>query len=112
MSTSPCKAALSDVIEQREFILHLLPPLTHKLRHTVPRLLHHPSLLAHTIYQALAFDASLRRQGFGIKGTSVPTKLPKPKDPGGKDQWEGISDQILGEKEWFEAWLEGERKCV
>ena len=25
--------------------------------------------------------------------------------------WEGISDIILGNKDWFESWLLGERKC-
>ena len=26
-------------------------------------------------------------------------------------KWEGISEVILGKKEWFEAWMEGERAC-
>lgn len=29
----------------------------------------------------------------------------------GDDEWEGTSEMILGRKEWFDAWLEGERKC-
>ena len=77
----------------------------------VPCLLPHPSLLVHTIYQALVFDASLREQGFGTKGTSVPAKASKPKDLDEKDKWEGISNQVLGKKEWFKAWLEGKCKC-
>lgn len=26
-------------------------------------------------------------------------------------EWDGISEVILGKKEWFEAWMEGERSC-
>lgn len=26
-------------------------------------------------------------------------------------KWDGISDVILGRKEWFEAWVEGEKQC-
>lgn len=67
-------------------------------------LLPHPSLLAHTIYQALAFDDALREAGFGLEGTLA---SPEP----GTEDWQGTSDIILGSKEWFDAWLEGERKC-
>lgn len=67
-------------------------------------LLPHPPLLAHTIYQALAFDDALREAGFSLSGT-----LEKTKDD--NDDWEGTSETILGSKEWFDAWLEGERKC-
>lgn len=86
---------------QREFTLHLLPPVTRKLRHSAPLLIHHPSLLAHTIYQALAFDASLKDEGFSLENTTAE----------GEEAWNGVSDEILGKKEWFDTWLEGERKC-
>jgi RAD50-interacting protein 1 len=90
---------------QREFTLLLLPLLSRKLKRIVPSLIPHPSLLAHTIYQALAFDAALVEEGFSLSGTSVGGKN------GNAETWDGISEVILGEKEWFEAWMEGERKC-
>ncbi|KAG9223134.1 hypothetical protein CCMSSC00406_0000177 [Pleurotus cornucopiae] len=87
-----------------EFTSLLLPILTKKLRRTVPVLLPHPSLLAHTIYQALAFDAALRDEEFQI---SLTTSAKHELD---EDRWEGISEVILGRKDWFEAWVDGENK--
>ena len=29
----------------------------------------------------------------------------------GVQKWEGISEIILGHKEWFDAWVEGEKRC-
>lgn len=94
-----------NIIAWREFTLLLLPLLSRKLRKTVPALVSHPPVLAHTIYQALTFDSSLRDEGFELAGTSAAL--------GGSDatKWQGISDVILGRKEWFEAWMEGERAC-
>lgn len=62
--------------------------------------------MAHTIYQALAFDAALQEEGFRISGTSASTGLNN-----ADRNWDGTSEVILGKKEWFEAWLEGEKKC-
>jgi len=90
---------------QREFTYLLLPLLSRKLKRTIPSLIPHPSLLAHTIYQALAFDAALVEEGFSLAGTSIGRK-----NVGG-ETWDGISEVILGTREWFEAWIEGERKC-
>jgi hypothetical protein len=67
-------------------------------------LLTHPPLLAHTIYQALAFDASLQEDGFSLSGT-----LSGRYDADA--EWKGISDVILGRKEWFDIWVEGEKAC-
>lgn len=89
----------------REFTLLLLPLLSRKLRKTVPALIPHPPVLAHTIYQALAFDSSLREEGFDLPGTSAAVG----KDKGEMPRWQGISEVILGRKDWFEAWMEGER---
>ncbi|KII93691.1 hypothetical protein PLICRDRAFT_101630 [Plicaturopsis crispa FD-325 SS-3] len=83
----------------REFTFLLLPLLARKLRRTVPTLLPHPALLAHTIYQALAFDAALVEAGFELDGSSAPEA----------GKWEGVSEIILGRREWFDAWLEGEK---
>jgi hypothetical protein len=66
--------------------------------------LSHPPLLAHTIYQALAFDASLREDGFSLSGT-----LSGRYACGA--EWKGISEVILGRKEWFDRWVEGENAC-
>lgn len=89
---------------QREFTRLLLPILARKIRRSMPALLPHPPLLAHTVYQALAFDDALRDAGFSLEGTLAPA------DPG-NEGWQGTSDIILGSKEWFDAWLEGERRC-
>ncbi|KAJ3908186.1 TIP-1 family-domain-containing protein [Lentinula edodes] len=92
----------------REFTRLLLPILTNKLRRTVPSLLPHPSLLAHTIYQALQFDAALREEGFELDGTLGDT-LPK-RDGAAAEAWPGVCDIILGKKEWFDAWMDGEKQ--
>lgn len=89
---------------QREFVALLLPLVERKLRKTVPQILpplRHPALLAHTIYQALSFDATLVEDGFSLEGTSRSKE----------GQWKGTSEVILGRREWFDAWLEGEKKC-
>jgi RAD50-interacting protein 1 len=77
--------------------------LARKLRRSVPQLLEQPALLAHTIYQALSFDAAITEGGFSLNGTSAG-------EP--DEKWAGISDIILGQKDWFEAWVEAERKCM
>lgn len=73
----------------------------------MPALLPHPSLLAHTVYQSLAFDDALRGAGFSLTGTTQ--SLNKPDSA--MEQWDGTSEIILGSKEWFDAWLDGERNC-
>jgi len=74
-------------------------------------LLPHPSLLAHTIYQTLVFDGSLREDGFDLEGTSSATEETKKRPFGQSTRWDGLSEIILGRPEWFEAWLEEEKKC-
>ena len=71
----------------------------------MPSLVQHPSLLAHTIYQALGFDASLKEAGFSLTETILG------RQSGIKD-WEGISSVILDRKEWFDHWMEGEKTCL
>ncbi|KAJ3509803.1 hypothetical protein NLJ89_g5024 [Agrocybe chaxingu] len=90
----------------KEFTLFLFPLLSRKLRKTVPILLDHPSLFAHTIYETLAFDSAMREEGFTLEGTSAGAN----QENGVK--WEGISDAILGNADWFETWLEGEKQFV
>ncbi|KAF8506878.1 TIP-1 family-domain-containing protein, partial [Russula emetica] len=92
----------SDINAWREFTHSLLPILSRHIRRIMPSLLSRPPILAHTIYQALAFDASLREDGFLLIGTFS-----------GRDaddaEWKGISETILGRKEWFDRWVEGEK---
>ncbi|TBU64736.1 RINT-1 family protein [Dichomitus squalens] len=94
----------------REFTLQLLPVLESKLHRTIPALLTHAPILAHTIYQALAFDTALRDEGFDLPGTTAAPVSSLTADGEKRDGWAGISETILGKKEWFEAWVEGERK--
>lgn len=68
-------------------------------------LLEHPSLLAHTIYEALAFDAAILEEGFSLEGTSAAKEDEDPK-------WEGIANVILGNADWFEIWLAAEKRCT
>ena len=79
-----------------------MPILSRKLKKTIPLLLKHPSLLAHTIYQTLLFDSALTKEGFLLQGTSS-------SDSGA--EWAGISEIILGNSDWFETWLAGEKDC-
>ncbi|KAJ6519399.1 TIP-1 family-domain-containing protein [Mycena sanguinolenta] len=91
-----------EIIAWREFTLLLFPLLSRKLRRSMPTLLPHPPLLAHTIYQALVFDAAMNETGFDLAGTSAATET--------SDKWNGISDVILGKEEWFAAWMDGEKQ--
>jgi len=86
-------------------VLLLLPVVTRKLKRSVPLLLPHPPVLAHTIYQAISFDGALREEGFDLSGTSAEI-IP------GKSDWKGISDTVLGRSDWFNAWLQGEKQCT
>lgn len=82
-------------------MLLLLPVVTRKLKRSVPSLLPHPPVLAHTIYQAISFDGALREEGFDLSGTSQ-----------GTNEWRGVSDTVLGRSDWFNAWLQGEKQCT
>lgn len=86
-------------------MLLLLPVVTRKLKRSVPSLLPHPPVLAHTIYQAIYFDGALREEGFDLSGTSAEVTR-------GESEWKGIGDTVLGRPEWFNAWLQGEKKCT
>jgi len=92
-------------MDQREFVLLLLPVVTRKLKRSVPSLLPHPPVFAHTIYQAISFDGALREEGFDLSGTSAEVSQ-------GKNEWRGIGDTVLGRSDWFNAWLQGEKQCT
>lgn len=68
----------------------------------MPALLDHPSVLAHTIYETLAFDTTLSDEGFNFEATSFSND---------GEEWPGISDIILGNPDWFETWLTAEKEC-
>ena len=90
------------LLYQREFTFLLFPLLSRKLEKTIPLLLNHPSLLAHTIYQTLLFDSALYKECFSLQGTSSSDS---------DIEWSGISEIILGNSDWFENWLAGEKNC-
>lgn len=89
-------------------------------------------MLAHTVYQTLIFDGSVRDGGFELQRTwegrerarLAQEERTKSRDKGSKraaedkrfshmatSEWEGLSEVILGRKEWFDAWLAGEQRC-
>nr|ODN88505.1 hypothetical protein L204_06360 [Cryptococcus depauperatus CBS 7855] len=86
-----------------EFTLVLFPILLSLLRTRIPRLLGHPSLLAHTIYQTAVFDDAIRLQAFDLKDTSLSEEKEAP-------LWEGLVGAVLREENWFESWLSGEKQ--
>ncbi|TFK30758.1 RINT-1 family protein [Coprinopsis marcescibilis] len=95
------------IVAWREFAMLLLPLLSRKLKKSIPSLLSRPSLFAHTIHQALIFDTAYTEQGFALQSTSA--------DLGSTDSeapWEGVSGVILGNPEWFSAWVHAEKNFV
>ncbi|KAG2023112.1 RINT-1 family protein, variant 2 [Coprinopsis cinerea AmutBmut pab1-1] len=99
-------SGLKHISAWREFAYLLLPILSKKLKKTIPMLLSRPSLFAHTIHQAVIFDAAYVEEGFQLQGTSAQSEG----DPDAT--WEGISTVILSNYEWFNAWLQAERNFV
>ncbi|KAK4688656.1 RAD50-interacting protein 1, partial [Tremellales sp. Uapishka_1] len=97
------RAGYHNVDVVSEFTLLLFPTLLGLLRARIPRLLDHPALLAHTIYQTIVFDDAVREGGFDINAVSI-------HDGSGQAEWEGLSGVVLREKDWFEQWLAGERR--
>jgi hypothetical protein len=61
-------------------------------------------LLAHTIYQTILFDESVKTGGFELGETSLAGNGPL--------EWEGLSGVILKQEGWFGQWVDGERKCL
>lgn len=100
------KSHFKDINAQNEFTRLLFPILGRKIRRSVPQLLTQPSLLAHTIYQALLFDAAIREAGFTLANTwecrGITEHKPK--------EWPGVADVILSHKAWFDEWMEAERR--
>ncbi|WWC90049.1 uncharacterized protein L201_004981 [Kwoniella dendrophila CBS 6074] len=97
------KAGYNDIDIKSEFTLLLLPILLNLLKSRIPHLLDHPALLAHTIYQTIIFDEAVKEGGFELDSTSIYEDRESP-------VWEGLSGLILKEQDWFERWLQGEKK--
>ncbi|KAL9939695.1 hypothetical protein V8E36_001512 [Tilletia maclaganii] len=86
-------------------LLHgLLVPLRTKLTASMPLLLPHPPLLAHTISEYILFDETLR-------STYPPANLSVP-DTLSRGTALSLADTVLNNSDWFAAWLEGERAHV
>jgi hypothetical protein len=75
-----------------QFIRGLLQDITRKLQKTMPQLVNHPNWLSHTIHQVLQFDKSLQ-------------------DDFAYDQYASLSNVVLNNPSWFNAWFQGEKAC-
>ncbi|ORX39873.1 TIP-1 family-domain-containing protein [Kockovaella imperatae] len=98
------RAGFPDVDVKSEFTMLLFPILLGMLRSRIPKLLDHPALLAHTIYQTVVFDDSIREGGFDLEAVSLHEKsktIPS---------WEGLAGVLLKDEGWFQQWLNGEKK--
>ncbi|WWC61139.1 uncharacterized protein I303_103718 [Kwoniella dejecticola CBS 10117] len=96
-------AGYEDIDVKSEFTLLSFPILLSLLRNRIPHLLDHPALLAHTVYQTVIFDEAIKEGGFQLDSTSL-------FEDRESAPWEGLSGVILREKDWFERWLQGEKK--
>ena len=81
------------------------------LRLRIPKILDRPSLLAHTIYQTIVFDDSVRQGGFSLTGTKI-GRSQLQKAEGAVEEWQGLTSVILREAGWFEHWVKGEKQCT
>lgn len=98
-------------------IAQLLPLPLALLRHRFPYLLDHPALLAHTVYQTVVFDDSIRRNGFDYARTwrAFHTRQHGDDASGSHEdqsgEWMGLTEEVLSTEDWFDRWLSGEKKC-
>lgn len=94
VETQPLLASFSPNASALEyFIRELCQPAKTKIESSMKSLLEAPSLLAHTIFQALEFDQALQDL-YGLEIQSV----------------DSVSHVILDNGEWFASWKEAERK--
>jgi hypothetical protein len=80
------------VFVKDQFIHGLLQDVTRKLQKTMPQLTSHPNWLSHTIHQVLQFDKDLSEE-FAY------------------DQYTELSNVVLGNPTWFNAWFQAEKSC-
>ncbi|KAM3583169.1 hypothetical protein VKS41_004920 [Umbelopsis sp. WA50703] len=80
-----------------DFIFGLLTDLSLKIKKSMPQMLAQPVLLSHTIHEVLSFDQTLQeRYGFVA--------------PEGSEFSLGLAQVIVGNPEWFDAWLKMEKQ--
>lgn len=82
-----------------DFITGLLSDLNRKLLKSMPQVLQQPALLSHTIHEVLAFDQTLRDRYAYTAPESSQFHL-------------GLAQVIVGNAEWFDAWLNMEKQCM
>jgi hypothetical protein len=81
------------------------------LKHRFPHLFPHPPLLAHTVYQTVVFDESIKRGGFNSSRTWKALRRRNGATEGALDGWQGLTEEILNTDDWFERWWQGEKEC-
>lgn len=79
------------------FITALLPMLRQKLSTVLPSISGHPQLLSHLIHELMNFDNEIREAW---------NYLP---DPYSKENWKGITWEVLTKEGWFDRWLQVEK---
>ncbi|CAO3666413.1 unnamed protein product [Umbelopsis ramanniana] len=80
-----------------DFITGILKDLERKLQKSIPQIVQQPALLSHTIHETLAFDQTLRDR-FAYTA------------PRGSGFNLGLAQVIVGNPEWFDAWLKMEKE--
>lgn len=82
-----------------EFITAMLPSLYKLLERNFPKVVDQPKLLSHLIYQTGQFDILLQSAEGGYCYF-----------PYGRDQWKGLTGDILSKPNHFDQWLTVERE--
>ncbi|KAK9454922.1 TIP-1 family-domain-containing protein [Dipodascopsis uninucleata] len=89
----------SPMVANREAIYELiyayLPSIRRKLRVQIPIILSEPQLLSHLMLETMKFDDNLRETYLFC--------------PYGLEEWQGITEDIMSKREWFESWLNAEK---
>ncbi|KAJ9103304.1 hypothetical protein QFC20_004779 [Naganishia adeliensis] len=110
------RSGFGNVNATSEMIAQLLPLPLALLRHRFPHLLEHPALLAHTVYQTVVFDDSIRQNGFNYgrtwKAVHARRYMAKDIDTQAEqdEEWMGLTEEVLSTEDWFDRWLSGEKK--
>ncbi|KAG7529987.1 hypothetical protein FFLO_05284 [Filobasidium floriforme] len=102
-----------DVDAVSELTAQLLTLPLALLKHRFPHLFPHPPLLAHTVYQTVVFDDSIKRGGFSSTRAWKATRRRQLRGSDGgtdEDEWEGLTEEILNTDDWFERWWQSEKE--
>ncbi|KAL4906737.1 hypothetical protein BDW74DRAFT_149495 [Aspergillus multicolor] len=79
------------------FITALLPMLRHKIMTYLPQISTYPQLLSHFVHELMNYDNDIRETW---------NYLP---DPYSKEEWRGLTWEVLSKEKWFERWLQVEK---